>query len=115
LILTNKSSVYAMKLTTFFAGIETAQSDLKYLEHFVKEPDKKFEIKNILDFCLAVTALSTQIDYMTINLANNNLSEDGRLLYLSEEQLNTLSLYSDLATSAVEKMSNSCGIDMEVH
>ena len=104
-----------MKLTTFFAGIETAQSDLKYLEHFVKEPDKSFEIRNISDFCLAVTALTTQIDYMTINLASNKLSDDGRLSYLSEEQLSTLGLYSDLATSAVEKMASSCGIDMEVH
>ena len=81
----------------------------------MKEPDKSFEIRNISDFCLAVTALTTQIDYMTINLASNKLSDDGRLLYLSEEQLTTLGLYSDLATSAVEKMTNSCGIDMEVH
>jgi len=62
-----------------------------------------------------VSALTTQIDYMTTSLSKNKLSEDGRLVYLSEEQLNTLGLYSDLASSAVEKLVDSCGIDMEIH
>ena len=114
MILSN-NSVYAMKLTTFFAGIETAQADLKYLEHFVEEPYRQFKVRNISDFCCAVSALTTQIDYMTTSLSKNKLSEDGRLMYLSEEQLNTLGLYSDLATTAVEKLVDSCGIDMEIH
>ena len=107
--------MYAMKLTTFFAGIETAQADLKYLEHFLEEPYRQFRVRNISDFCRAVSALTTQIDYMTTSLSKNKLSEDGMLVYLSEEQLSTLGLYSDLATTAVEKLADSCGIDMEIH
>ena len=111
----SKKSVYAMKFKTFFAGIDSVQKDLAYLEDFLNNPYKKFKIKNITDFCLAVTALSTQLDYMTGKLSRNKVSDDGELLYLSEEQLTSLSFYSDLATSSVEKIRESCGIDLEIN
>jgi len=104
-----------MKFKTFFAGIEAAQRDLDYLEDFLKNPYDQFVIRNIGDFCLAVTALSTQLDYMTKSLAKNQVSDDGKLLYLSEEQLTSLGFYSDLATSSVEKIRTSCGIDLEIN
>ena len=110
----SKTSVYAMKFKTFFAGIDSVQKDLAYLEDFLNNPYKQFKIRNITDFCLAVTALSTQLDYMTGKLSNK-VSEDGELLYLSEEQLTSLSFYSDLATSSVEKIRESCGIDLEIN
>ena len=104
-----------MKFKTFFAGIEAAQRDLDYLEDFLKNPYDQFVIRNIGDFCLAVTALSTQLDYMTKSLAKNQVSDDGKLLYLSEEQLTSLGFYSDLATSSDEKIRTSCGIDLEIN
>ena len=104
MILDERNSAYAMSLQTFLAGVEAAKKDLDYLEDFLKNPLEDFSIRNATDFCIAFTALIAQLDFMTRELATNELSNDGEMVYLSKDQVLSLSRCSDLATSTVKKM-----------
>ena len=115
MILSEGKSAYAMSLQTFLAGVDAAKKDLDYLEDFLKNPLEDFSIRNATDFCVAFTALIAQLDFMTDELATNEISNDGEMVYLSKDQVLSLSRYSDLATSTVKKMQESCKIDMEIN
>jgi hypothetical protein len=106
-----KKETYGMKLDNLMNGIRTVGQDLDFLCSLIEYPVEEYQIPDAVEYSHAVVALMNQLTYMTCDIDINNLTEDGELVILTKEQVQTLSVLSDAAEEALESL-RECGISV---
>ena len=107
------SQAYAIKVATILNAAEQLTSDLDYLCSLVEKPDVEFPIANALAYAQAVTALSSQLDFILEDIAENELSKDGDCVKITKEDILTLNMYTENSEDALKLLEKTCGISLK--
>jgi len=104
---------YGIKVSTILNTADKLIADLDYLCSLVEKPDPEFHIGNAVVYAMAVTAIANQIEFVTEDLAENDLSDDEKYVKLSKEELMMLNTYSTNTDEAVQQLEETCGISLQ--
>lgn len=102
---------YAMKLNNLMNGIKVVGEDLEFLCSLIEYPTEEYQIPDAVEYSNAVVALMNQLTYMTCEIDLENLTDDGKLVILTNKQVDTLTMLSDNAEEAVGDL-RECGISI---
>ena len=104
---------YGMKVTTILNAADKLSSELEYLCSLVEKPDKEFQIADALVYAEALVAISSQLDFITIELSANDLSEDQEYVKLTTNEVAMLSSYNDVTEACIKALEEVCGISLQ--
>ena len=99
---------YGMRISTIIAAADKIVADLDYLCSLVESPDPEYYITDA-----AVAALSTQLEFILEDLADNDLTEDEEHVKLTEDEVWMLNSYTDSAEEAMKALEERCGISLQ--
>ena len=105
--------LFGIRVTTILNAADKLADDLDYLCSLVEQPDPEFCVSDAVTYSCAVTALSTQLEFMTEDLAENDLSEDEEYVKLSKEEIMMLNTYTENAEEALKRLEETCGISLQ--
>tara|TARA_B110000211_G_C13736943_1_gene402806 strand:+ start:149 stop:505 length:357 start_codon:yes stop_codon:yes gene_type:complete len=110
---------YLMKLETYDRGAAQAQATLIYLCAFAEEPFPEFCVTDIGILASAITALNDQVEFMAIDLKDNEvvLSPDDDLehIVLDHYQLLEMARLSDIVDERLDILRDKCQIRLEIN
>lgn len=104
---------YGMRISTIIAAADKIVADLDYLCSLVENPDPEYYITDAVAYGLAVAALSTQLEFILEDLADNDLTEDEEHVKLTEDEVWMLNSYTDSAEEAMKALEERCGISLQ--
>jgi len=104
---------YGMRISTLLSAADRLSADLEYLISLVEQPDPEFLIKDAVVYANAITAISSQVDFVLEDLAENTLSKDGQHVKLSEEEVFMLNDYNTNTEEALALLEEICGISLQ--
>ena len=103
---------YAMNLNNLMNGIKVVGEDLEFLCSLVEDPDSEYKIPDAVEYSNAVVTLMNQLTFMVEEIDHHNLTDDGKFVILTKDEVNTLSVLSDAAEEALEGL-RKCGISIK--
>jgi hypothetical protein len=104
---------YGLKVSTILNAAEKLTADLDYLCSLVEQPVAEFPIRDAIAYAAAVAALSNQLEFVTEDLAENDLSDDEDCVKLSKEEVLMLNTYTENSEDALERLEETCGISLQ--
>ena len=104
---------YGVKIATILNAADKLTADLDYLCSLVEEPDPEFGVCDAIAYSYAVAALSTQLEFVTEDLSENDLSEDEEYVKLSKEEIIMLNTYTENSEDALKRLEEICGISLQ--
>jgi hypothetical protein len=104
---------YGIKVATILRAADKLSDDLDYLCSLVEQPDPEFFVCDAVTYSYAVAALSNQLEFMTEDLTQNDLSEDEEYVKLSKEEVMMLNTYTNNAEEALRRLEETCGISLQ--
>ena len=104
---------YGMRVSTIMSAADRIVGDLDYLCSLVENPDPEYCIADAVSYSLAVAALSSQLEFILEDLADNDLTEDEEHIKLTEDEVWMLNSYTDSAETAIQNMEDRCGISLQ--
>jgi|ETNvirnome_2_130_1030620.scaffolds.fasta_scaffold03944_11 hypothetical protein len=104
---------YGIKVTTILNAAEKLTADLEYLCSLVEQPDSEFPISDAIAYAGAVIALSSQLEFVTEDLAQNDLIEDETCVKLTKGEVVMLSEYTENTEDALAWLEKTCGISLQ--
>jgi len=104
---------YGIKITTMINAAEKLADDLDYLCSLVERPDAEFPITDAVVYANAVMALTAQLEYISVDLAENELNDEQDCVTLTQEELMTITSYTESAEDALEILEDVCGISLQ--
>jgi hypothetical protein len=104
---------YGIKVSTLLNAANKITDDLDYLYSLVENPDPEFVLVNALSYAHAVVSLSIQLDFIIEDLGEKDLSEDELYVKLSQEDVMTMTLYTEASEDALEILEETCGISLQ--
>ena len=106
------SKYFGIRQDTIARAIEGTHSDLDYLCALIEHPDPGFYIRDAMVYAQAVTALMNQLEFFLEDISQNDLSEDGEHVKVSEEEVFMMQDLSENAELAIKELENVCGISL---
>lgn len=103
---------YGIKITTILNAAEKLTADLDYLCSLIEQPDPEFPIADAVIYATAVSALSSQLDFITEDISGNDLSEDEEYVKLTQDEIGMLNLYTENAEDSIKHLEETCGISL---
>jgi hypothetical protein len=103
---------YGIRVYTINEAINSISGDLDYLCSLIENPDPDFPIKDALVYSRAVTALCYQLD-LAEKIAENELSDDGEYIKVSEEELVAMGENTDNTDDTLLELEEVCGISLK--
>ena len=114
-----KKNTYLLRLDSYNNGVEIASDSLDYLCAFVDHPFQEFAVTDIGILAGAISAVNSQLHYMTTDLLDNEIivgEEDGiEYLVLEQEQVIEMARLADLVDEKTEDLREQCHIRLEVN
>ena len=114
-----KKGTYLLRLDSYNNGIESASDSLDYLCAFVDQPFQEFTVADIGVLAAAISAVNSQLHYMTNDLLQNEIivgEEDGvEYIVLGKEQVIEMARLADLVDEKTEDLRDLCQIGLEVN
>tara|TARA_R100001443_G_scaffold90220_2_gene96690 strand:+ start:603 stop:938 length:336 start_codon:yes stop_codon:yes gene_type:complete len=104
---------YGIKVDTLINAAERLTSDLDYLCALVEEADPEFPIRDAISYAYAIVSLSTQLEFVLEDLANNDLSEDEIYVKLTTEDVHTLNRFTENSEDSLKRLEETCGISLQ--
>tara|TARA_R110000822_G_scaffold1791_1_gene8307 strand:+ start:2936 stop:3283 length:348 start_codon:yes stop_codon:yes gene_type:complete len=104
---------FGLKVTTIINAADKIADDLDYLCSLVEQPDTEFPITDAVVYANAVMALNAQLEYISADLAENELNDEGDCVTLTQEELMTLTSYTESVDDALEILEDVCGISLQ--
>lgn len=104
---------YGMKVSTLITAADKLTDDLEYLCSLIENPHEDFPIIDAVIYSTAIMSLSYQINFILEDLAERDLSEDEEYVKLSQEDVMTLTSYSDSSEDALGRLEDICGISLQ--
>ena len=108
-----KKQQYGVRITTLLNAADQVSADLEYLASLVEQPHSEFPIVCALTYSHAVMTLSHQLDFISEDLSENELSEDQEYVKLSEEEISRLHSYTESTEEALAVLEEICGISLQ--
>ena len=108
-----KKQTYAIKVSTILNATEKLTEDLEYLCSLVEKPDPEFRIKNAIVYAHAIMTLSTHLDFVLEELTQRDLTPDENMVKLREDDVVTMSEYTEATEEALEDLEILCGISLK--
>jgi hypothetical protein len=105
--------LYGIKIATIINAADSLTADLDYLCSLIEQPDPEFFVCDAVVYSHAVSSLSNQLDFITEDLSENELSEDESYVKLSREEIMTLNRYTENAEEALKQLEETCGISLQ--
>ena len=105
--------LFVIRVTTILRAADKLSGDLDYLCSLVEQPDPEFLVCDAVTYSCAVAALSNQLEFMTEELSQNDLSEDEEYVKLSTEEVMMLNAYTNNAEEALRRLEETCGISLQ--
>ena len=105
---------FAMRRDTLLNGIEIVGEDLDFLCSLAEEPSEEYKIPDAVAYSAAVVAVMNQLAYMSQEIINNKLTEDGEHLILTMDEVELMNSLSDLVEEALEDL-RECGISIKIN
>ena len=116
---THSDDTYLMKLETYDRGADQAEATLIYLCAFVDNPFPEFCVTDIGILATAITALSNQLEFMAMDLIDNEVivsPDDGiEHIVLDHHQLLEMARLSDIVDDKLEILRDQCQIRLEIN
>ena len=103
---------FGIKVTTMLNAADKLADDLDYLCSLVEHPDMEFPIADAVVYANAVMAITAQLEYISEDLAENELNDEEDCVTLTQEELVTLTSYNQSAEVALEILEDVCGISL---
>jgi hypothetical protein len=104
---------YGMRVSTLLAAADKLSDDLEYLCSLTEEPHEEFPIVDAVIYSTAVMSLTYQINFILEDLAERDLSADEEYVKLTQEDVVTLTSYSDSSEDALMMLEKICGISLQ--
>jgi len=108
-----KKQTYAIKVSTILNATDKLTEDLEYLCSLIEKPDPEFKIKNAIVYAHAVMTLSTHLDFVLEELTKRDLTPDENMVKLREEDVVTMSDYTEATEEAMIDLEELCGISLK--
>ncbi|MEK9694879.1 MAG: hypothetical protein VW270_03885 [Candidatus Poseidoniales archaeon] len=108
-----KKQTYGMRLQTILHAADKLSAELEYLCSLVEHPDAEFVISDALVYSRALVAISNQLEFISVDLSSNDLSDDGDHVILSEDEVMMLSTYNDVTEETIKDLEEVCGISLK--
>ncbi len=105
---------FAMRYDTLMNGIEIVGEDLDFLCSLAENPSDEYKIPDAVAYSAAVIAVMNQLTYMSVELVNNKLTEDGEHIILSKEEVDRMNFLYDEVEEALIGL-RECGISIKVN
>ena len=105
---------FAMRYDTLVSGIEIVGEDLDFLCSIAEHPSEEYKIPDAVAYSAAVIAVMNQLTYMSQELINNKLTEDGEHLILTMEEVGRMNFLYDEVEEALMEL-RECGISIKVN
>ena len=103
---------YGIKITTILNAAEKLTADLDYLCSLIEQPDPEFPIADAVIYATAVSALSSQLDFIMEDISGNDLSEDEEYVKLTQDEIGMLNLYTENAEDSIKHLEETCRISL---
>ena len=104
---------YRILVTAILNTADKLTADLDYLCSLVEEPDKDFAIRDAIVYANAVVTVSSHLNYVVEDLAENDLSEDENHVKLSREEVMMLDAHAENSEEAIQRLEEICGISLQ--
>ena len=105
---------FAMRYDTLLNGITLVGEDLDFLCSLAENPSEEYKIPDAVSYSAAVIAVMNQLTYMSQELINNKLTEDGQHLILTKEEVDRMNFLYDQVEEALLEL-RECGISIKVN
>jgi len=105
---------FAMRYDTLLNGIEIVGEDLDFLCSLSEEPSEDYKIPDAVAYSAAVMAVMNQLAYMSQEIINNKLTDDGEHIILTLEEVDRMNSLSDVVEEALEDL-RECGISIKIN
>lgn len=105
---------FAMRYDTLLNGIEIVGEDLDFLCSLAEDPTEEFKIPDAVAYSAAVIAMMNQLSFMSQEIINNKLTEDGEHIILTMDEVNLMNTLSDSVEEALEDL-RECGISIKIN
>lgn len=105
---------FAMRYDTLLNGIEIVGEDLDFLCSLAESPSEDYQIPDAVAYSAAVIAVMNQLSYMSVELINNKLTEDGTHIILTKEEVDRMNFLSDEVEDSLMDL-RECGISIKVN
>lgn len=105
---------YAMRYDTLMNGIQIVGEDLDFLCSLAESPSDDYKIPDAVIYSAAVIALMNQLSYMSEELVNNKLTDDGEHIILTKEEIDRMNFLYDQVEESLEDLRD-CGISIKVN
>ena len=102
---------YAMRLDSLLNGIRLVGNNLDFLCSLIEDPIEEYKIPDAVEYSNTVVCLMDQLTYMTCEIEQCELTDDGDFVILTKKQVDTLSALSEKAEDAMEAL-RECGISL---
>tara|TARA_R110002126_G_scaffold291580_1_gene453929 strand:+ start:5091 stop:5423 length:333 start_codon:yes stop_codon:yes gene_type:complete len=104
---------YAIRVSTILNAADIIVSDLDYLCALIEKPDPEFVVKDAIAYSAAIAALSTQLEFILEDLADNDLTKDEEHIKITEEEVWALNSYTESTEDALKRLEDACGISLQ--
>jgi len=111
--ITMSDQLYGIKITTLINAADKVADDLDYLCSLIERPDVEFPITDAVVYARAVIALTAQLDYISEDLAENELNEEEDCVTLSQTEVMTLHSHTEGSEFALKILEDICGISLK--
>jgi|TARA_R110002012_G_scaffold314216_1_gene526675 hypothetical protein len=105
---------FAMRYDTLLNGIEIVGEDLDFLCSLSEEPSEDYKIPDAVAYSAAVMAVMNQLAYMSQEIINNKLTDDGEHIILTKEEVDRMNFLSDEVEESLTGL-RECGISIKVN
>jgi hypothetical protein len=105
---------FAMRYDTLLNGITLVGEDLDFLCSLAESPSEDYKIPDAVAYSAAVIAVMNQLTYMSQEIINNKLTEDGQHLILTKEEVDRMNFLYDQVEEALLEL-RECGISIKVN
>ena len=105
---------FAMRYDTLLNGIEIIGEDLDFLCSLSENPIEEYQLPDAVAYSAAVIAVMNQLSYMSVDLVNNKLTEDGEHIILTKEEVERMNFLSEEVEEALIGL-RECGISIKIN
>ena len=105
---------FAMRYETLLSGIRIVGEDLDFLCSISENPSEEYKIPDAVAYSAAVVALMNQLTYMSQEIINNKLTDDGEHIILTKEEIDRMNFLYDQVEEALLEL-RECGISIKVN
>ena len=109
-----KQKTYAMVIDNLLYGIKQTGENLDFLCSLAEDPSEDYKIPDAVAYSAAVIATMNQLAFMSQEIINNKLTEDGEHIILTLGEVNTMNTLSDAVEEALEDL-RECGISIKIN